>query len=441
MVFTLHRYIFRDLLKTFFLATLVLSVVLGLGTMLKPLREYSVDIRQVPELLFCTFPMTLTMVIPIAALLSATINYGRLAVDNEINACRSSGIGLITLIYPAVALALLVGMATLLLAFHVIPRFAHRFENIFTSDVESILYRNIEKQGNLGDLLSGFRIHADRAIPEEHCLQGVAIVELGKGKQIDRIITAKQLSVDLKSQQADGRILLRLKDWTVVEGESAASMGDYTFAIPMPTFFRDDIKFKNLDDLKAIRADMTRFREIRQQLDSVRGQLLMEMFFHYCDQQLMQKGVVEFNQPDKKIRLYAGGCQYGQASKKSSKNQSRRQNATLSPIADAPLEVKIYPLSSNTPEKFYQAESGQLLLEPGLTSEGAVLSLKKVAWRPANDSHEYYLGSYDFSRLSIPTPMEHKAQAINLDQVLQPDASAELLPGSSVYLSKLIQRL
>jgi len=441
MVFTLHRYIFRDLIKTFFLATLVLSVVLGLGTMLKPLREYSVDIRQVPELLFCTFPMTLTMVIPIAALLSATINYGRLAVDNEINACRSSGIGLMTLIYPAVALALLVGMATLLLAFHVIPRFAQRFENIFTSDVESILYRNIEKQGNLGDLLSGFRIHADRAVPEEHCLKGVAIVELGKGKQIERIITARELSVDLKSQQDDGRILLRLKDWTVVEGESAASMGDYTFAIPMPAFFRDDIKFKDLDALKAIRADMTLFREIRQQLDTVRGQVLLEWFFQYCDRQLKEKGVVELEQPDRKIRLYAGGCQYGPHSRKTGKTALGRQSAALTPIGNAPLEVKTYPPASNTPERFYQAPSGRLLLEPQFASEGAVLSLEKVAWHPAGDSHQYYLGTYDFSRIQVPDSLEQKAQALDLGQILQPSAPAELFPGGSESLTRLVQRL
>ena len=108
MVFTIHRYIFRDLLKTFFLAAVVLSVVLGLGMMLRPLREFGVDPARVPQLVLLTLPITLTMVIPVAALLSATLNYGRLAVDNEINACRSSGIGLLT---PHVGAVLFIGSA------------------------------------------------------------------------------------------------------------------------------------------------------------------------------------------------------------------------------------------------------------------------------------------------------------------------------------------
>ena len=43
MVFTIHRYIFFDLVKTFCQATVILSVILGLGIMLPLLRQFSVD--------------------------------------------------------------------------------------------------------------------------------------------------------------------------------------------------------------------------------------------------------------------------------------------------------------------------------------------------------------------------------------------------------------
>ena len=92
MVFTIQRYIFRDLFKIFFLAALVLCLVMGLGAMLRPLRQFSIDPTRVPELIICTLPITLTMVLPIAALLAATLVYGRLAVDNEITAGKISAI-------------------------------------------------------------------------------------------------------------------------------------------------------------------------------------------------------------------------------------------------------------------------------------------------------------------------------------------------------------
>ncbi len=89
MVFTLHRYIFRDLFKAFTLTTIILSFVMGLGVMLRPLREFSLDPARVPEMLFYTLPITMTMVIPIAALMATTLVYGRLAFENEITGAGS----------------------------------------------------------------------------------------------------------------------------------------------------------------------------------------------------------------------------------------------------------------------------------------------------------------------------------------------------------------
>ena len=106
MIYTLHRYIFADLVKTFLIATFVLATVMGLGLMLGPMRRMGIDPMKVPELFLCTLPITLVMVLPIAALLSTTLNYGRLAADNEITACRASGISILTLVYPALILGL-----------------------------------------------------------------------------------------------------------------------------------------------------------------------------------------------------------------------------------------------------------------------------------------------------------------------------------------------
>ena len=40
MVFTLQRYIFRELLKVFTLAAVALTLMLSLGSILRPIQEY-----------------------------------------------------------------------------------------------------------------------------------------------------------------------------------------------------------------------------------------------------------------------------------------------------------------------------------------------------------------------------------------------------------------
>ena len=97
MVFTLHRYIFRELFKVFVLATVALTLILSLGSMLQPIQKYGVGPEQVVHLLGYFLPITLTFVLPMGTLFATALVYGRIASDNELDACRASGISLMTL--------------------------------------------------------------------------------------------------------------------------------------------------------------------------------------------------------------------------------------------------------------------------------------------------------------------------------------------------------
>jgi len=128
MVFTLHRYIFRELLRVFVLAAVALTVMLSLGSILRPVQEYGVGPRQVIHLMGYFLPITLTFILPMAALFAGALVYGRLTSDNELDACRASGISLLTLVYPGFVLAIIVAIANLLLSFHVMPTFVRLAE-------------------------------------------------------------------------------------------------------------------------------------------------------------------------------------------------------------------------------------------------------------------------------------------------------------------------
>jgi len=79
MVFTLHRYIFRELLKIFVPTALALAVIMSLGSILRPVQEYGVGPRQVMHLMIYFLPITLTFVLPMAALFTGALVYGRFA--------------------------------------------------------------------------------------------------------------------------------------------------------------------------------------------------------------------------------------------------------------------------------------------------------------------------------------------------------------------------
>ena len=92
-------------------------MMLSMGLMLRPIEDYGDAPNQTIHLLGYFLPITLVFVLPMSALFAASLIYGRFAYENELDACRASGISLMTIIFPGLFLSLLVSIATLLYEF------------------------------------------------------------------------------------------------------------------------------------------------------------------------------------------------------------------------------------------------------------------------------------------------------------------------------------
>src|SRR6188768_1270197 len=123
---TLFLYIFKDLIRIFFLTSGALAGIMSFGGLLRPLTEHGLDASQAASMLGFFMPAMMTYSLPIAALFATTVVYGRLAADNEITAMRASGIayhpfgGIGT---PALVLGLFVAISSLLLLCFIVPIF------------------------------------------------------------------------------------------------------------------------------------------------------------------------------------------------------------------------------------------------------------------------------------------------------------------------------
>jgi lipopolysaccharide export LptBFGC system permease protein LptF len=182
MVFTLQRYVFRELFRVFLLATIGLTLILSLGGVLAPVQEYGLGPRQVIHILLYLMPITLTFVLPMAALFASALTYGRFACDNELDACRASGVSLYTMVYPGLALAILVAIANLILSFHVMPHFVHLAEKSLKADAKQILFRNIQRRGFYKMPPDGrFLIYADHVDLKRDMLLGIVVMQYDQG--------------------------------------------------------------------------------------------------------------------------------------------------------------------------------------------------------------------------------------------------------------------
>lgn len=265
-------------MKVFVLAVLAMALILSLGSLLRPIQDYGVGPRQVLHLIGYFLPITLTFVLPMAALFAAALVYGRLANDNELDACRASGISLLTAVYPGLTLAILVAISTLVLSFYVVPIYVQRAESAIKADAKQILYRNLQRKGfyNLPD--NRYRIYADVADPQNDELLGVVVVD-SKNNEIRKIITTDRASVHFephkKFNEVDITIIAHNAYQIDSEGEA------FTEWLPVSGQFSsllaDDVKFKKITEMKRIQSEPMQFYPIAKQANAIYSQIISEL--------------------------------------------------------------------------------------------------------------------------------------------------------------------
>jgi len=89
----IHRYIAGSFLSVFTVALFVLCFVLSIGFLFKAASMISAgaSIRIVLRFIWAGLPFTLSLAIPVAALVSSILVFGRLSADSEISAMRACG--------------------------------------------------------------------------------------------------------------------------------------------------------------------------------------------------------------------------------------------------------------------------------------------------------------------------------------------------------------
>ncbi len=279
MLFTLHRYLFRELFRVFLLAGVGLTLILSLGSILEPVQEFGLGSRQVIHLMGYFLPITLTFVLPMAALFAGALVYGRFASDNEFDACRATGISVVTLVYPGLALAIMVAIANLILSFYVMPVFVHRAEESLKADAKHILFRNIQRKRYYALPPDGrFLIYADRADMGSGMLSGVIVAQMQKDyRGIEGITMAERAKIDFDPNDRLNEVhILAYKPRTMgADLEAKADWMPLTYEFG--SLLGDDIKFKKIDEMKMIRANLIRFYPIEKLAVETYRQLIVEL--------------------------------------------------------------------------------------------------------------------------------------------------------------------
>ena len=211
MIRTLYWYLTRELLRVAGLALTGLTLLMTIFAVVEPLRKRGLDPRHVTTLFVYTMPPMLSLTLPIAVLFAATFVYGRFSQDNELTACRASGISTISPLKPVLIMGLVVTVLSLVLSNFVTPRMVERAEVAVKANVMGIVAHQLRTRNYYQK--RNYVIHADgvRQQGDTLVLRGVVACDSKKPDDL-RLVTASTAYARFKTYHRETYLTIYLID-------------------------------------------------------------------------------------------------------------------------------------------------------------------------------------------------------------------------------------
>ena len=183
----LHKYLAGDLVKATAMAALAFTLLMTVVVIIEPMRKRGLGPGQVLSLFAFTLPVMLSFTLPIAAVLAATLVYGRFSQDNELTACKASGVSTINLLRPAMGLGVAVTVLALVLGNFVAPALAGRAGKAILSSAHGYVFNVLKRRGTIKQ--GRFLIRGDQPDLDNERIVGVVVLHLPDESEINHLLS------------------------------------------------------------------------------------------------------------------------------------------------------------------------------------------------------------------------------------------------------------
>lgn len=300
MLWTLHRYILRELLRNFLLASLVLVIVVTMGGGVANLvRAQGLDALDMIRLFIYFSPVAATFVVPVSAMYAAAITLGRMSADNELTACRAAGVNVMRLFSGVAGLGGVVCAFTFYSWNFLIPTFFIAAESITQADVARLVAARLAKTKSFE--YSGVALHADvvEALTDDPQRPGLQHLRLGRVVmlRLDRTSvqsygTARVADIHFDRSATPPEIradLYDVRSYDANRAQYAEAAHQPLGPQVLPTTVRERISFQSLTTLLPYLRDPTTMRAIDARIRQVRWAAMQMLSYDRIEQAIAER--------------------------------------------------------------------------------------------------------------------------------------------------------
>jgi lipopolysaccharide export system permease protein len=162
-----HRYVFREMMPSFFLSVAVLTFLFMLNkifVLLDLVINKKVPLGDTLVLYLSLIPFVLSLTIPMSMMVATLLAFGRLSSDMEITAFKSGGVHLFNLIFPVLIFGFVMTIGMLYFNDKILPESNYAFKKLH--------FKILQNQANVAvrervfiSLFDGYQFYIDQLNP------------------------------------------------------------------------------------------------------------------------------------------------------------------------------------------------------------------------------------------------------------------------------------
>lgn len=435
MLKTLHAYLTRDLVKVALLSLVAFTLGLTVLAIIQPMRKEGLSGEQIPRLFIYTLPTMLSLTLPVATLLAATLVYGRFSQDNELLACRASGVPTVALLGPALGLGVIVTLVSLLLSNVVAPS-AATLAGLLRTNARGVLYHKLRSRGYI-DFGSGGRkhvIHADAVDAENDTLYGVVYAYVRKARaakpgQKPRgggmfLASATAARLSFPTSGTEDRVIIQPLEPSVIQtGEDIAppiapKARTMQIVLPLPNPIQKKASWYSWRELREALSDAGQHGEVQQELEGIRQLICSDILAQQVtDAVTAGKSYSGLAQGDETYEIEAAGAEVD--------DKGAAVLKSLKPDGRAGRRVTVIVRRNGRSREMVSARTGRVAVAFSPMSGQPYVTLKlsddvRVNFLDAAGRLEHRPAQWLRGEVPLPADIRRRAEAVSLSELAHP---------------------
>ncbi len=285
----LSRYILKEHITPFFVSLMVVTFVLLIDRIIDLLNliiEKKLDVITITRVFGLSLPFMLALSIPMAVLVATILAFGRMTVDRETIAMKSSGINIYRMVLPLMCTAALLTGLMVYFNHFFLPESNHKLKNLmikiayykpmtiikaneFNNLMDYTIYVKDNNESELHDVLIYDR--SESRFPKTIIANTGKVVQMDNGNSLQ--ITLNNGEMHERNEKEPGKYQVRTFEHYVINIRNVGSRMDF-----METGYRSDREMTHGQLVSEMKEKKNQINEKQKEIDDLEKRLQLLKF-------------------------------------------------------------------------------------------------------------------------------------------------------------------